>query len=224
MNKKMVSIIIGLSMVGALGATFWIINQNKETKPQEIPTELKASKSTKNKESSEEIQESTTETSSTEQKEQTEPTADVSSVDYQIINNLEVIKDEIAKLHDFSNGTTEYWNSVRNNLKEKYGIVVSDNTKGGFGIYDVSAGQQSNVLSAVSMSVEYEKVTDKQVKFRVVTRTGRAGVVDNDIDYTAKEVRKAIKKDGSDVTVDYQLNIGDDGKTGELVWLAGNWW
>lgn len=224
MNKKIliaVSSVLAIALIGFI--SFQFLSKN-EKKTQEVPSSLTTSKTEGSTVSSEE-QSTTSESSSSEQEATTATsTVDTNSADYQILNNLDAIKLEVKKLNEFSNGTTEYWEGVRKNLQDKYGISVSDNTKGGFGMFDVSVGEQENVLSGVVMKIDYEKVSDNQVKFRVVTRTGRAGVVDGDLSYTAKEVQKAIKKDGQDVTVDYQLNINEDGKTGELVWLAGNWW
>ena len=227
MNKKVIAIIIAILGISSVAfGVFYATNLDKNTETQEVPSSFTAKKNEASDDNAVEtstvISESiTVEETSTEP---SEAVVDANADNYRIIDNLEAIQEEIEKLNDFSNGTEDYWNGVRNSLKEKYGITVSDNTKGGFGIFDVSEGNQDSVLSAIITDIKYDKVSDKEVKFRVVTRTGRAGVVDGDVGYTAKEVREAIKKNGQDVTVDYQLNISEDGKTGELVWLAGNWW
>ena len=149
---------------------------------------------------------------------------EASSTEYRILDHLDEIKNTVRKLNDFSNGTTNYWNSVRKEMTDKWGISVSDNTKGGFGVFDVGENKQENVLSGIVTEIKYEKVSETEIKFRLTARTGRAGVVDNDLDYTAKEVRSAIKRSGRDVVVDYTLTINNDGKTGTLTHAGGQWW
>lgn len=215
-NKIIIYIIGVILFIGLLSAGVYLFFNNQHSnKTQEAPS-LSYSKGKVEEVSSTSSSEKETSPSSSE--EQTAPT------EYRILDHLDEIKNTVKKLNDFSNGTTHYWNSVRKEMTDKWGISVSDNTKGGFGVFDVGENKQENVLSGIVTEIKYEKVSDTEVKFRLTARTGRAGVVDNDLDYTAKEVRSAIKRSGRDVVVDYTLTINPDGKTGTLTHAGGQWW
>lgn len=215
-NKIIIYVVGTVLSVGLLSAgAYLFFNNRPSNKTQEVPS-LSYSKGKVTEESS--TSDSETETSSSSSEEHTTPT------EYRIIDHLDEIQKSVRKLNDFSNGTTQYWESVRKEMSDKWGISVSDNTKGGFGVFDVGENKQENVLSGIVTEIKYEKVSDTEVKFRLTARTGRAGVVDNDLDYTAKEVRSAIKRSGRDVVVDYTLTINPDGKSGTLVYSGGQWW
>lgn len=244
MNKKYflfaISILSCIILASCSSGEKQVVNNITIDKPAKVEKSKDKKVKETNTEETEKTEEDTsasqeTDTSHSEEDNEKEETAkedkpiDLVEEELQINGNIDERSNEIAnivsQLHSFDQPTNERFDKLNHRLNQ-HGVILEDNVKGPYGLYDYSSGQHPDIVMAgLSNGYDVKKI-DSGYEIVVRSRVGISQYVDS-LQHTSSAIKSILRKSdykSSEKEVIYHLNVSDDRNSATLTRVSDQWW